>query len=127
MRPAALLVILAPAILLGGCTVRREVAGPPAYSQASPYAPGGYAAGGYAPAGYAQGTYGQGGYAQGGSGQGDHAAAPAQRVIAPAPGSYGEEAVGEAQDAAARAEASGSARDAGRAGRTAQYAARDCR
>ena len=39
MRPAALLVILAPAILLGGCTVRREVAGPPAYSQASPYAP----------------------------------------------------------------------------------------
>ncbi|WP_431267095.1 hypothetical protein [Dankookia sp. P2] len=116
MRPAALLVILAPA-LLGACTVRQEVARPPAYSQASPYAPGAYAQGGYAPGGYASG------YAQGGG----YAAAPAQRVIVPAPGSYCEEAVGEAQDAAARAEASGRPRDARRANRTAGYAARDCR
>ena len=42
MRSAALLVILAPALALGACTVRREVAAPPAYSQASPYAPGAY-------------------------------------------------------------------------------------
>ncbi|TDH59617.1 hypothetical protein E2C06_26285 [Dankookia rubra] len=107
MRPAALLVILAPALVLGGCTVRREVAGPPAYSQASPYAPGAYP----------QGTYARGGYA----------AAPSQQVIAPAPGSYCEEAVGEAQDAAARAQATGSPRDARRADRSAGYAARDCR
>jgi hypothetical protein len=51
----------------------------------------------------------------------------AQRVIVPAPGSYCEEAVAEAQDAAARANASGGQQDAGRAARTASYAARDCR
>jgi hypothetical protein len=102
MRSAALLVILAPALALGACTVRREAAAPPAYSQASPYAP----------AAYSQGAY---------------AAAPGQRVIAPAPGSYCEEAVDVAQDAAARAQASGSPRDAGRANRSASYAARDCR
>lgn len=54
-------------------------------------------------------------------------AAASQRVIVPAPGSYCEEAVGVAQDAAARAAYSGSPRDVGRAERTAQYAARDCR
>jgi hypothetical protein len=107
MRRAALLVILAPALALGACTVRREAAAPPAYSQASPYAPGAYSQGAYS-----QGTY---------------AAAPGQRVIAPAPGSYCEEAVDVAQDAAARAQASGSPRDAGRANRSASYAARDCR
>jgi hypothetical protein len=53
--------------------------------------------------------------------------AQAQRVIVPAPGSYCEEAVAEAQDAAARAAASGGQQDAGRAARTADYAARDCR
>jgi len=120
MRIAALLVI--PALALGACTVRREAAAPPAYSQASPYAPGAYAQGAYPQGGYAQGGYAQGGYAQGG-----YAAAPEQRVIAPAPGSYCEEAVNVAQDAAARAQASGSARDAGRANRSAGYAARDCR
>ena len=99
MRPAALLLILAPALTLalGGCVVRREVAAPPSYSQASPYAPAPYAA-----------------------------AAPAQ-VIVPAPGSYCETAVAEAQDAAAQAQYTGSRRDAGRADRTARYAARDCR
>ncbi|GGC60392.1 hypothetical protein GCM10011504_43330 [Siccirubricoccus deserti] len=51
----------------------------------------------------------------------------AQRVIVPAPGSYCEEAVAEAQDAAARAAVTGGQRDAGRAARTADYAARDCR
>ena len=115
MRIAALLVI--PALALGACTVRREAAAPPAYSQASPYAPGAYAQGGYAQGGYSQGAYSQSAYA----------AAPGQRVIAPAPGSYCAEAVGEAQDAAARAEASGTPRNAGRANRTAGYAARDCR
>lgn len=107
MRPAALLAILAPALVVGGCTVRREVAAPPAYSQASPYAPGAYS----------QGAYSQGAYA----------AAPPPQGIAPAQGSYCEEVVGEAQDAAARAEATGSPRDSGRAGRTAPYAARNCR
>ncbi|MBK1657360.1 hypothetical protein [Paracraurococcus ruber] len=51
----------------------------------------------------------------------------AQRTIVPAPGSYCEEAVGEAADAANRAAYTGSPRDAGRANRTARYAARDCR
>jgi hypothetical protein len=50
-----------------------------------------------------------------------------QRVIVPAPGSYCEEAMTEAQDARARASATGGQRDAGRAARTASYAARDCR
>jgi hypothetical protein len=121
MRSAALLVILAPALALGACTVRREVAAPPAYSQASPYAPGAYA-----PGAYSQGAYSQQADPQGGYGQGA-ATAPGQRVIAPAPGSYCEEAVDVAQDAAARAQASGSPRDAGRASRSASYAARDCR
>ena len=63
---------------------------------------------------------------------GAYAAAPGgapsgAQVIAPAPGSYCAEAVGEAQDAAARAQATGSPRDSGRANRTASYAARDCR
>jgi len=70
-----------------------------------------------APAAYSQASP----YAQGAA-----AAAPA-RVIAPAPGSYCEEAVGEAQDAAMQAQATGSPRDAGRANRSAGYAARDCR
>lgn len=118
MRRAALLVILVPALALGACTVRREAAAPPAYSQASPYAPGGYAPGANSQGAYSQGAaYGQGAYA----------AAPGQRVITPAPGSYCEEAVDVAQDAAARAQASGSPRDAGRANRSASYAARDCR
>jgi hypothetical protein len=55
------------------------------------------------------------------------AQAQSQRVIVPAPGSYCEEAVAEAQDAAALAAATGGQRDAGRASRTASYAARDCR
>lgn len=55
------------------------------------------------------------------------AAAPQVQAIAPAPGSYCEEAVGEAQDAAAIAAGTGSPRDQGRARRTADYAARDCR
>jgi len=54
-------------------------------------------------------------------------AAEAPRVISAVPGTYCAEAVSEAQDAAALASASGSARDAGRASRTANYAARDCR
>ena len=95
MRYPALLLLAA--LALPACTYRRDVSAPPAYSQASPYAPMGYAA------------------------------APAARVITPAPGSYCEEAVSEAQDAAARANSSGSARDTGRARRTAEYAARDCR
>ena len=89
--------LLLAALALPACTVQRQVSTPPAYSQASPYA----------------GT--------------PYAAAPAARVIAPAPGSYCEEAVSEAQDASARAAASGTGRDAGRAQRTANYAARDCR
>ena len=127
MRNAALIVILAPALALGACTVQREVAAPPAYSQASPYAQGMYQQGGYAQGAYSQGAYSQGAYSQGAYSQGGYAAAPSPQVIAPAPGSYCEEAVGEAQDAAARAQSSGSPRDAGRANRTAQYAARDCR
>jgi spermidine/putrescine-binding protein len=55
------------------------------------------------------------------------AQASAQRVIVPAPGSYCDEAVAEAQDAAARASVTGGRQDAGRAARTADYAARDCR
>lgn len=54
-------------------------------------------------------------------------AAAAPEVIAPVPGSYCEEAVAVAQDAAAQAAYSGSARDVGRAERTAGYARRDCR
>ena len=73
-------------------------AAPPAYSQASPYAPRVYAA------------------APGGT-----------RVIVPAPGSCCEEAAGEAQDAAAKAQATCRAREAGRADRTVQFAARHCR
>ena len=59
-------------------------------------------------------------------GQSRHVQAPAQAIV-PAPGSYCEEAVSEAQDAAARAAYSGTARETGRAERTAQYARRDCR
>jgi hypothetical protein len=89
MRPSRpLLVLLAVALALPGCVVRREVsAPPPVYSQASPYAPG---------------------------------AAP------PARDDYCAEAVGVAQDAAARASVTGSRRDADRAERTASYARRDC-
>jgi hypothetical protein len=127
MRSAALLVILAPALALGACTVRREAAAPPAYSQASPYAPSAYPQGAYPQGAYSQGASAPGAYSPGAHGQGAYAAAPGQRVIAPAPGSYCEEAVDVAQDAAARAQASGSQRDAGRANRSASYAARDCR
>ena len=89
-----------PALLLlpflAACMTAQE-APPPAYSQASPYAPGAYAA------------------------------AEGATVVAPAPDSYCEEAVAEAQDAAAIAAASASPRDQGRARRTAEFAARDCR
>lgn len=84
-------------LLLPACTVQREVTAPSSYSQASPY------------------------YA------GARAATPGAQVLAPMPGSYCAEAVSEAQDAAAIAAGSGTARDAGRARRTADYAARDCR
>jgi len=53
--------------------------------------------------------------------------ATAPRVISPAPGSYCAEAVAEAEDSAAIAQATGDEQDAGRAGRTAHFAARDCR
>ncbi|MFC7476395.1 hypothetical protein ACFQS7_18660 [Dankookia sp. GCM10030260] len=101
MRIAALLVILGPSLALGACAVRREASPPPpAYSQASPYAPGIYV-------------------------PGPHAAA--SQAMVPVPGSSCAEAVAEAQDAAARAQASGRPGDAGRADRSAQHAARDCR
>ena len=51
-------------------------------------------------------------------------AASAAPVVSDA---YCAESVGEAQDAAAQAAATGSGRDAGRAERTARYARRDCR
>jgi len=88
MRPHALFMLLT----LPACTVVRETP-PPAYSRASPYAPGAYAV----------------------------------AAGAPAPLSYCEEAMADAQDAAAIAAETASPRDAGRARRTARHAARDCR
>ena len=92
MRFAAFLLILGPS----GCTDQREVAPPPAYSQAPPYAPGVYAT-----------------------------APGSPPVTGPAADTYCAEAVAEAE--AAAVQATGHARDAGRAERTARFAARDCR
>lgn len=54
-------------------------------------------------------------------------AAEAPQVLSAIPGTYCAEAVAEAQDAAAQANATGNGLDAARASRAADYAARDCR
>jgi hypothetical protein len=97
-------------LLLGACAYDEVIEAPPAaYGSGTDYA---------APAVTSYGSP---------SGQAGYYAQPPVQVLSPVPGSYCDEAVAEARDAAAQANYTGTPRDIGRAERTAQYARRDCR